>query len=68
MPANWVLMAIPVGLLCLCYLIVCALEYVKEQRYLHAVFDGDRIQQWKADRYNHRHVKKLAACNGRRFY
>lgn len=68
LPPNWVLLAVPLVLLCFAYLISCVIEFFKEQRFLHAVFDGDRIQQWKADRYNHRHVKKLAACNGRRFY
>lgn len=55
MPANWVFLAIPTGLLALSALIYDLIAYVKEQRFLHAVFDGDRIQQWKSDRYNHRH-------------
>lgn len=68
MPANWVFLAVPLALLALAYVITCAIERVREQRFLHAVFDGDRIQQWRSDRYNARHIKKLAARSGRRFY
>lgn len=65
---NWVFGAVPLALLLIAYAITCAIEYVKEQHYLHAVFDGDRIQQWRSDRWNKRHIKRLAARSGRRFY
>jgi len=66
MPANWVFMAIPTGLACLGYLLMGAIEYWREQQYLRAVFDGDRIQRYKIDRkYNKR---RIATHTGRRFY
>lgn len=65
MPANWVLLAIPLGLLCLFYLAWSAVQTRRERSYLHAVFDGDRIQAWKTDRYNSKHS---AIRMGRRFY
>ncbi len=65
---NWVFLAIPMALLVLAYAIYCGIEFVKEQRYLHAVFDGDRVQQWRSDRYNARRIRKLVAHSGRRFY
>ena len=64
---TWVFGAIPVALCVLAYLITCAVEYIREQRYLRAVFDGDRLQQWRADRHNARRVKHLAARHGRYF-
>ena len=68
LPPNWVFLAVPLALLLIAYGITCIIERIREQRFLHAVFDGDRIQQWRSDRYNRRHIKKLAARNGRRFY
>lgn len=68
LPPNWVIAAVPLALLGAAYLITCAIERHREQRFLHAVFDGDRIEQWRSDRYNARHIKKLAARSGRRFY
>lgn len=67
-PANWVFLAVPLALLVVAYLIYSLIEYIREQRFLHAVFDGDRIQQWRSDRYNARHIRKFAARSGRRFY
>ena len=72
LPPNWLIAAVPFALLCLAYLIACIIEFVKEQHFLHAVFDGDRIQQERADRWQakqfKRNIKKLAARSGRRFY
>ena len=72
LPPNWVLGVIPFALLCLAYLISCIVEFFKEQRFLHAVFDGDRIQQERADRWQARqfkkNIRKLAARSGRRLY
>lgn len=72
LPPNWVFLAIPLALLGLAYGITCAIECYKEQRFLRAVFDGDRIQQWREDRWQARHnkrnIKQLAARSGRRFY
>ena len=72
LPPNWIIAGIPFALVCLAYLISCIVEFFKEQRFLHAVFDGDRIQQERADRWQARqfkkNIRKLAARSGRRFY
>ena len=72
LPPSWVFLAVPLALLCLAYLISCAIEFFKEQCFLRAVFDGDRIQQERANRWQakqfKRNIKKLAARSGRRFY
>ena len=68
LPPNWVIAAFLLALCLAAYGITCIIERVREQRFLHAVFDGDRIQQYRNDRYNRKHIKKLAARNGRRFY
>ena len=66
MPATWVFMAVPLGLMTLAYLLNEIIHAIREQRYLHAVFDGDRIQQWRSDRYNYKHSG--THHSGRRFY
>ena len=66
MPANWVLLAIPLSLLCLTYWVYDGIRNHLERRYLHAVFDGDRIQEWKSHRYLAKHHR--AARSGQRFY
>lgn len=64
MPANWVFLAVPLGVLVIAYLIYEAVMNHREQSYLHAIYDGDRIQQWRCDRKH----KKPAAHHGRFFY
>ena len=65
LPPNWVFLAVPLALLGLAYGITCAIEWHREQRFLHAVFDGDRIEQWRNDKRNRK--QKLTAHHGR-FY
>lgn len=65
LPPNWVFLAIPLALLGLAYGITCAIEWRREQQFLHAVFDGDRIEQWRNDKRNRK--QKLTAHHGR-FY
>ena len=63
---NWVFLAVPMALLCLSYWVYDGIRNHIEQRYLHAVFDGDRIQAWKTDRYRSKH--NGIRSTGRRFY
>ena len=65
LPPNWVILAIPLFLLCLVYWVYSGIRTYLERRYLHAVFDGDRVQQWRNDRLK---SKRNAIHNGRRFY
>lgn len=65
MPANWVLLAVPLALLCLICWVYEGIRNHLENAFLHAVYDGDRIQQWKSDRYNAKHN---AIHQGRRYF
>ena len=67
MPANWVFLAVPLAALVIVYAIYSAVKSHQEQTYLRAVYDGDRLQQWKSDRRNARH-NRPAANTGRHFY
>lgn len=66
MPANWVFLAVPLALLCLIYWLYELIQTWRERRYLHAVFDGDRIQAWRSARYNHK--RNDTHSSGCRFY
>ena len=68
MPANWVLMAIPLALLVAVYYIYDGIRNHREQSYLHHVYDGDRIEQWRNDKRNRNRKWKLTAHHGRYFY
>ena len=65
---NWIFAAVPFSLCLIAYLLTCMIESIKEQRYLHTVFDGDRVQKWKEDRRQARlaarNIKRIAARNG----
>ena len=63
---NWLIAAIPLAILCVIYLIYGAVEDHREQAYLHEIYDGDRVAQWREDRRNAR--RKLTARKGRYFY
>lgn len=66
MPANWVFLAVPLALLCIAYLIYDGISNRRERRFLRAVFDGDRLQEWRSQKYQTKHPR--AARSGRRFY
>lgn len=63
MPANWVFLAIPLALLLIVYAIYDGIKSHREQAYLHAVYDGDRIEQWRNDKRNRN--RKLITRRGR---
>ena len=66
MPANWVFLAVPLALLLVVYAIYDRIKSYREQAYLHAIYDGDRVEQWRNDRRNRN--RKLTARHGRNFY
>ena len=68
MPPNWVLLAVPLALLVIAYLIYSGIRNHQEQTYLRSIYDGDRTQQWKTDRWNAKRNQKLTAFSGRHFY
>jgi len=61
---NWVFLAVPLVALCVAYWIYSVIQYWREQRYLHYIYDGDRIAWERSTRHNARQVKKLAAGRG----
>lgn len=66
MPANWVFAAIPTAVCAISMLIYNLVTFWREQRYLHAVYDGDRVQVWRSDRRNK--YRKPTVHRGRFFY
>ena len=63
---NWVFLAVPLAILCVVYVIYSAVQDHREQAYLHAVYDGDRIEQWRNDKRNAK--RKPTARHERHFY
>lgn len=65
---NWVFLAVPMAVLVIVYAIYAAVLAHREQAYLHAIYDGDRIQQWKSDRRNRKRNRKWFSARRERIF
>lgn len=64
---NWLIGLILFAPFLIGYVVVDRVEWHREQTFLKVVFDGDKQQQRRAERYQRRRVNKLAARHGRYF-